>query len=181
MILRSYSFIDEDSVTQLYTSLVRPILEHVEYGYPAWSPQYRKDCKFLENVQRRATKLAPALKDLSYEDRLRSLDLPSLYYRRARGDIIQIYKHVKEPYNIQARYIKMDPHETRGHKFRLRKDRVAKKVRQNFLTERAANTWNRLPPEVVEAPSLNLSKPGSTNCGKSIGRAKGLFMSNTAI
>ena len=123
-----------------------------------WSPQYRKDCELLENVQRRATKLAPALKDLSYEDRLRSLDLPSLYYRRARGDVIQIYKHVKELYNIQARYIKIDLHETRGHKFRLRKDRVAKKVRQNFLTERAANTWNRLPPEVVEAPSLNSFK-----------------------
>ena len=77
---------------------------------------------------------------------------------RARGDVIQIYKHVKELYNIQARYIKIDPHETRGHKFRLRKDRVTKKVRQNFLTERAANTWNRLPPEVVEAPSLNSFK-----------------------
>ena len=109
-------------------------------------------------MQRRATKLAPALKDLSYEDRLRSLDLPSLYYRRARGDVIQIYKHEKELYNIQAPYIKIDLHETRGHKFRLRKDRVAKKVRQNFLTERAANTWNRLPPEVVEAPSLNSFK-----------------------
>ena len=155
MIRRSYSFLEEDSVKRLYTSLVRPILE---YGYPAWSPQYRKDCELLENVQRRATKLAPALKDLSYEDRLRSLDLPSLYYRRARGDVIQIYKHVKELYNIQAQYIKIDLHETRGHKFRLRKDRVAKKVRQNFLTERAANTWNRLPPEVVEAPSLNSFK-----------------------
>ena len=92
MIRRSYSFIDEDSVTRLYTSLVRPILE---YGYPAWSPQYRKNCELLENVQRRATKLAPALKDLAYEVRLRSLDLPSLCCRRARGDVIQIYKHVK--------------------------------------------------------------------------------------
>ena len=43
------------------------------------------DCKLLENVQRRATKLAPALKDLSYEDRLRALDLPSLYYRPGGG------------------------------------------------------------------------------------------------
>ena len=82
MIRRSYSFL-EDSVTRL------------EYEYPAWSPQYRKDCELLENVQRRATKLAPALKDLSYEDKLRSLDLPSLNYRRARGDVIQIYKTCK--------------------------------------------------------------------------------------
>ena len=58
MIRRSYSFLDEDSITRLYASLVRPILE---YGYPAWSPQYRKYCELLENVQRRATKLAPAL------------------------------------------------------------------------------------------------------------------------
>ena len=52
-------------------------------------------------------------------------------------------------------YIKIDPHETRGHKFRLMKDTVVKKVRQNFLTERVAYAWSRLPLEVIESPSLN--------------------------
>jgi hypothetical protein len=35
----------------------------------------------LENVQRRATKLIPGFKDMTYENRLRKLKLPTLAYR----------------------------------------------------------------------------------------------------
>ena len=44
----------------------------------------------IENIQRRATKLIPGLSDLSYEDRLHRLKLPSLSYRRSRGDMIEV-------------------------------------------------------------------------------------------
>jgi hypothetical protein len=86
-IKRTYSYLDNNNLVKLYTSLVRPILE---YGYPAWSPLYKKESTLLENVQRRATKIVPKLKDLPYEDRLKALNLPSLFYRRARSDIIDI-------------------------------------------------------------------------------------------
>ena len=99
-----YSYLDNHSLVKLYTSLVRPRLE---YGYPAWSPLYKKDCNILENVQRRATKMVPALKDLPYEERLKSLKLPSLFYRRARGDIIEIYKHVSGLSTIETPYIRL--------------------------------------------------------------------------
>ena len=46
----------------------------------------------LENVQRRATKLIPTLRNLSYPERLQSLNLPSLSYRRNRMDLIMAYK-----------------------------------------------------------------------------------------
>jgi hypothetical protein len=36
----------------------------------------------IENVQRRATKMVPGLADLTYEDRLKRLKLPTL-----RGDL----------------------------------------------------------------------------------------------
>ena len=45
-----------------------------------------------ESVQRRATKLIPELKDKTYEERLRYLKIPSLVYRRKRGDMIWMYK-----------------------------------------------------------------------------------------
>ena len=45
----------------------------------------------LENVQRRATKIVPSLKDKPYYDRLVSLNLPSLLYRRKRMDVIMVY------------------------------------------------------------------------------------------
>ena len=35
----------------------------------AWSPYLRKDIDMLEKIQRRATKLIPRLRDLTYEER----------------------------------------------------------------------------------------------------------------
>ena len=46
----------------------------------------------LEAVQRRATKQLPAYGNMTYEDRLRRLNLPSLAYRRLRGDAIETFK-----------------------------------------------------------------------------------------
>ena len=46
----------------------------------------------IENVQRRATRLVTSLQHLSYPDRLRSLGLPTLEYRRDRADIFQVFK-----------------------------------------------------------------------------------------
>ncbi len=158
LIRRTYSYLDEVSLTKLYTSLVRCRLE---YGYPAWAPMFRKDCELLERVQRRATRLVPNLKELQYEERLQALNLPSLYYRRARGDLIEIYKHTSGAYTVKNRYIKLEPahgRSTRGHNKRIAKPRTNKRVRENFLVERAGNTWNRLPADVVNAPSLNSFK-----------------------
>ena len=64
----------------------------------------KKDCDLLENVQRQATKLAPALRDLYYVERITVLDLPSLDYRRARGDTIETYQHMSGIYAVDADY-----------------------------------------------------------------------------
>jgi hypothetical protein len=76
----TFCHLDGPSLRTLYCSLIR---SHLEYGNVIWSPKFLKDCKLLENVQKRATKLVPNLKDLPYVERLRKLELPSLYYRRA--------------------------------------------------------------------------------------------------
>mgnify|MGYP003343747904 CR=1 FL=1 len=47
----------------------------------------------LENVQIRATKMIDGFNNLDYEERLRRLKLPTLVYRRARGDMIEVWKH----------------------------------------------------------------------------------------
>ena len=61
-----------------------------------------KHITILENVQRRATKLVLGLYNLSYEERLKPLNLPSLAYRRIHADIIECYKLLsgKYKYNV---------------------------------------------------------------------------------
>ena len=48
----------------------------------------KKHIEAVERVQRRATKQLPGMKDLPYPERLKILKLPTLVYRRARGDMM---------------------------------------------------------------------------------------------
>ena len=51
---------------------------HLEYANPVWNSYLKKHIDMIENVQRRATKMVPGLADLTYEDRLKRLKLPTL-------------------------------------------------------------------------------------------------------
>ena len=49
----------------------------------------------LEKVQHRSTKLIREISCLPYEERLKTLHLPSLYARRLPGDLIEKLKFLK--------------------------------------------------------------------------------------
>jgi len=61
-----------------------------------WSPYEKGDVEAIEKVQKRATKLVISLKKFSYTDRLVYLGLPTLKYRRLRGDMIEVFKIIKK-------------------------------------------------------------------------------------
>ena len=109
----------------------------------------------IENVQRRATKLIPSLKNLSYADRLRRLKLPSLTYRRTRGDMIETYKMLSGDYDpdVNNLLIPVSDTSTRGHN-KIFLQRALKTQWQNFFSIRIVKLWNSLPDNVINAPSL---------------------------
>ena len=114
----------------------------------------------VEAVRRRATRMIPSIKDLPYEERLRKLKLPTLVYRRKRGEMIHTYKYMHEEYDSDTDKIFKRTHQTRtrGHDFKLFKERALTATRANFFTPRVIDTWNSLPQEVVSAPSTDAFK-----------------------
>ena len=126
------------TISVLYKAMVRP---HLEYGNAIWGPFYQGEKKLVESVQRRATKLIDGFNDKSYKDRITQLKLPSLGYRRKRGDMIWMYK-------IMNGLVRIDPSErfgpatlthTRGHTKKVFKKLAVKPTRKNSFSQRCVN------------------------------------------
>ncbi len=155
-IRRSFQHLDESVMLQLYKAMVRP---HLEYAIEIWAPRLKKHIKTIEAVQRRATKMIPSLRHLSYRERLEKLELPTLVYRRKRGDMIQTYKFMHNIWEVEDELLtpRADTG-TRGHDYKLFKERYATNVRGHFYSNRVIDIWNSLPQDIVNAPSVNSFK-----------------------
>ena len=87
------------------------------------------------------------------------MDLPSLYYRRERGDAIETYKYLHGLYSVDNSFLPRDEgYITRGHPLKLKKRFCKTNTRQNFFSFRVVDMWNSLPESVVTAPSLDCFK-----------------------
>ncbi|KAK4831464.1 LOW QUALITY PROTEIN: hypothetical protein QYF61_017712 [Mycteria americana] len=137
-------------ILPLYSALVRP---HLECCIQLWSPQHSKDMDFLERVQRRATKMIRWMEHLSYEERLRELRLFSLQQKRLWGDLIAVFQGLirKMGTDFLAGPVAIGQ---AGNSFKLKEDRLRLDIRKKFFMMRVVKHWNRLPREVVGAPSL---------------------------
>jgi hypothetical protein len=159
---RSFQFLDPYTFVKLYKSMIRC---HVENAVPVWFPYLQKDIDEVEAVQRRATKMLAATKGLEYEDRLRLLKLPTLVYRRHRGDLIELFKMLNGQYDQEVlphfdmrNDIVTNSRNIRNHSKQLFITRSSQDVRANFFTKRVAPVWNGLTQNVVDAPSVDCFK-----------------------
>ena len=158
MILRSITSRPSDILVPLYKALVRPILE---YASVVWCPYLKKDKQRIETVQRHFTKNIEGMNTLEYEERLRKLNLPTLEFRRLRGDLIETYKithTIYDPLTTKTLFSYDVDERTRSHTLKFYKTRFNKTKFQNFFTNRVINIWNTLPKLIVTSESLNIFK-----------------------
>ena len=162
VIKRNFKYMDSNTFIMLYKSMVRP---HLEYANLVWYPYKKEDIKNIERVQRRATKLIVSLKNLTYQERLKKLKLPTLKYRRLRGDMIEVYKIVSGKFgddnfvNLET----INENNTRGNGYKLFKRHSRYDIRKYFFTNRVVSVWNSLPDNVVMVKNTNIFKTSLDN------------------
>ena len=89
-------------------------------------------------------------KSLDYPERLRRLKMPTLKYRRLRGDMIETYKiHVTSGVydrEVTDGLLCLDANtRTRGNELKLKKRRSKLNIRKYVYTNRITDIWNSLP------------------------------------
>jgi len=85
-------------------------------------------------IQLRATKLIPELRDLTYQEHLYMLSLPSLFYRCQRGEMIFLYQLTHHYFNINVSSLfEYQSSSTRGHRFKIYKPHAKCFCRSHFL------------------------------------------------
>jgi len=109
----------------------------------------------LEKVQKRATNILRQCRRLNYRQRLKFLNLPTLAFRRNRGDMIEVYKILTCNYDptlpsILHRNINST---TRGNPLKLCTYRPKYDLCKYNFTVRVVSLWNSLPIHVITTVS----------------------------
>ena len=158
IISRNFINFDSSIIINLYKTLVRC---YFDYAHTVWQPHKLRDIDKLEKVQKRATKLIPQVRNLSYPDRLKTLNLPTLHYRSIRGCLIEIFKLAHDHYDQKCKKKLLsikNPGPLRRHPLTLEHNRYYNKQRKNFFYNKIINIWNKLPDFIVEAENIPLFK-----------------------
>ncbi len=157
MVRTSFCELSKTAFSQLYCALVRP---YVEYAMEANAPTPGADINQLDWVQRLATRLVRALRQVPYEERLRQLNLFSLERRRLWADLMLAFKMFKGEVDLNPSEFFLRPPRAglRGHINRLLQGPNRLRRRSGAFTVRVVKYWNRLPAHLVLAPSVPIFK-----------------------
>ena len=95
-----------------------------------------------------------------HEERLKILKLPTLKFRRQRGDMIEMYKILTGKYDnlVTPNIPILSESRTRGNSLKIVNRRCHYDLRKYSFCNRITNAWNSLPEDIVSAPSVNSFK-----------------------
>ena len=152
-IRKTFRFFNLNLFKKLYPTFVRP---HLEFASSVWNTLSKKEIRKIEGVQRRATGMVLELKGLEYGDRLKRLGYTDLELRRKRGDLIQLYKVSKGLEEVDLGMTMGRENVGRSHTNQISREICGNcNIRGRFLPNRTATTWNLLPPNIVNAATVN--------------------------
>ena len=156
-IRRSFVRLTPQIFRTLYISHIRPILE---YGQPAFHPSTNQEKLWLENVQRKGSKAVTGFRTTAYPERLKTLGLFPLEYRRCRGDLLYTWKILRGDFGEDLRrfFHVTTGSTTRGHGLKIFKPRRIRTNNIVSLSSRVVNVWNKLPNGVILSDNFELFK-----------------------
>ena len=102
-------------------------------------------------------RMLPQMKNLNYQERLKLLKMPTLKFRRMRGDMIEAFKILTRLYDGRVTEGMLDisrSHITRGNALKLVKLRCRRGIRKYSFTNRIVDLWNSLSNHTVEAKTM---------------------------
>ena len=149
-----------DVMLPIYKTLIRP---HLEYCVQLWNPAPEHGNWSLilkiESVQRRFTRMIDGVGLLPYSERLEILKLTTLIERRARGDLIEVFKAKNGYSNLRGVFnfgrsgcnlVSNFNNYSGSAKLRC--------IKRNFINERVVSYWNKLPSKVKTSESIDSFK-----------------------
>ena len=112
----------------LYKTIARP---NLKYFIQAWTPYCKKDIDMLEK-EKKATKMIPKRRNISYEMCLKECCLTTLKTRRLRGDQIEVFKILNGYENIDRNtfFSVKEERRTRGQGATLAKKQCKLNIRK---------------------------------------------------
>ena len=167
-ISKVFHYRDRFTFKKLYIQYVRP---HLEYAVPVWNPWLQRDIDLIEGVQKKAIRMISGLNSDSYHDRLKELNMETLFDRRIRADMVQVYKILNHKDNVDHKHWFRTIGDANIRSTRLAdcssnliRVKVSKSdLRSNFFSQRVIAKWNDLPTQVKEAPTVNSFKQRYNN------------------
>jgi hypothetical protein len=86
--------------------------------------------------------MIPDVAHLKCPERLKNLKLPTLVYRRTRGDMIEMFKLITGKYDtkcmpglkLYSAHVEVEMRETRCHRYRLKQRHCTYNIRQHYTS-----------------------------------------------
>ena len=149
-----YRHLSQDTLKQLYLSLVRSKLE---YAAPVWDPQKTTLCQKLEKVQKFALKVCSKNWSSDYEHLSNITNLPALSIRREYLKLTYLYQILNGSFIFPNA-----PLERCNIPVNLRNSNTIQFVRpichtnayMNSFFPHTISVWNRLPYEIQSSASI---------------------------